>query len=126
MPPTGFSIFYPGMALDKSGNGIIGTTITSGNAKAVGGYPSTGFIEFQKNVPAGKYTVTGKGAASDDGFTGYGTGGVAQTGRWGDFASAFVDPTTGWYWVANEFIPDTKTFPRGTYANWGTYITQVH
>ena len=96
VPPTGFSIFYPGMALDKSGNGIIGTTITSGNAKAVGGYPSTGFIEFQKNVPAGKYKVTGKGAASDDGFTGYGTGGVAQTGRWGDFASAFVDPTTGW------------------------------
>ncbi len=124
-PAAGYSLSYPGIALDKTGTGVIGTTIVNKSAKVAGGYPSTGFIEFQNNAPAGNYTVTGQGAASDDGFTGY-SGSKAVVGRWGDFASAVVDAATGYYWTGNEYIPDAKQFPRGQFANWGTFITQVH
>ena len=109
-PAAGYSLSYPGIALDKTGTGVIGTTIVNKSAKVAGGYPSTG---------------TGQGAASDDGFTGY-SGSMAVVGRWGDYASAVVDAATGYYWTGNEYIPNTKQFPRGQYANWGTYITQVH
>ena len=125
-PATGYSLSYPGLAIDKKGNGIIGATITNPSAKVVGGYPSTGFIELQKNKPSGTFTVSGAGAASDDGFTGYSGKGPAGVGRWGDYASAVVDSTTGYYYTGNEYIPDAKKFPRGKYANWGTFITQVH
>ena len=126
VPGTGYSLSYPGLAIDKKGNGIIGATITNPNAKVVGGYPSTGFVEFLKNKPSGTFTVTGAGAASDDGFTGYPGKGPAGVGRWGDYASAVVDPTSGYYYVGNEYIPNATKYPRGTYANWGTFITQVH
>ena len=124
-PAAGYSLSFPGIALDKTGTGIIGTTIVNKSKKVPGGFPSTGFIEFQNNVPVGNYTVTGAGAASDDGFTGY-NGATAVVGRWGDYASAVVDAATGYYWTGNEYIPNTKQYPRGMYANWGTYITQVH
>lgn len=123
-PPTGSSLSYPGMAIDKIGNGIIGATLVGKTAP--GGFPSTGFVELLSNALAGTFTVTGKGNTSDDGFSGYGTGGVAGIGRWGDYASAAVDPTTGYYWAGNEYIPDAATFPRGASANWGTFITKVH
>ena len=123
--PTGYSLSYPGLAIDKSGNGIIGGTVTNPSASAAGGYPSTGFIEFQNSAPTGSFYITGVGAASDDGFTGY-SGSTAVTGRWGDYASAQYDATSGHYFTGNEYIPNASRYPRGTYANWGTFITQVH
>ena len=124
-PAAGYSLSYPGLAIDKTGKGTIGTTIVNKSAKVAGGYPSAGYIAFKKNAPTGTYVVTGAGAASDDGFTGY-NGSSAGVGRWGDYASAVVDAATGNYWTGNEYIPDDTKFPRGQYANWGTYITQVH
>jgi hypothetical protein len=32
----------------------------------------------------------------------------------------------GFFYTANEMIPNPKTFPRGVYENWGTFITQLH
>ena len=126
VPPDSYSIAYPGLALDKNGNGFIGVTITSPNTHAVGGYPSAAIIPFSAKAGPGTIMVTGQGGATDDGFTGYGgpnqPGGV---GRWGDFASAVVDAKTGIFYTANEFIPNPAVYPRGTFANWGTYITSV-
>ena len=122
VPPAGYSVSYPALAIARSGVGIMGASITSPNAGQVGGYPSTGFVEFRATGPSGAFYVSGKGGASDDGFSGYGVDGV---GRWGDFASAAVDAATGRYYVGNEFIPDPATHPRGPLANWGTYVTQV-
>ncbi len=126
VPPDGYSISYPGLALDRSGNGFVGVTITNPDKRVAGGYPSTAIIPFTADGGPGAITVTGVGATSDDGFTGYGDphspGGV---GRWGDFASAAVDAATGIYYTANEFIPDPAVYPRGTFANWGTYITAI-
>ena len=126
VPPDGYSISYPGLALDRAGNGFVGVTITNPDKKVAGGYPSTAIIPFTAKAGAGAITVTGVGAATDDGFTGYGNPhSPGQVGRWGDFASAAVDAATGIYYTANEFIPDPAVYPRGTFANWGTYVTSV-
>lgn len=125
IPPTGYSIAYPGLAINKSGIGVLGMSIVNSNAKAIGGYPSTAAIEFVNGKSLGNLLITGAGATSDDGFTGY-SGSSAVTGRWGDYASATVDPVTGYFWTANEFIPQTATYPRGSAANWGTFVTQIH
>lgn len=124
-PPDGFSVSFPSFALNKTGVGILGLSITGKSKTAVGGYPSTGFVDFLAAGPTGSLIVSGTGTASDDGFTGY-NGATAGTGRWGDYATGTVDAKTGYFYTGNEFIPDTTTHPRGTYANWGTFITQVH
>ncbi len=123
VPPAGYSVSYPGIALAANGRGVIGATITNPNAKLHGGYPSTGIVGFATSGPKSIFIVTGQGAASDDGFTGYNPDGTATVGRWGDFSSATVDPVTGEAFVANEYIPSPDIFPRTTYANWGTFIT---
>ena len=124
--PDGYSLSYPGIALGAKGQGIIGTTITNISAAVPGGLPSAGYISFNPSGGAGKvYTVSGPGGATDDGFTGYFGAGPAGVGRWGDYSSATVDPTTGTLYVGNEYIPDENMYPRGTFANWGTFITEV-
>ena len=123
--PNGYSLSLPALAIDKAGNGVIGTTITNPNATIVGGFPSAGFVELRSNAISGNYVVTGAGKATDDGFTGY-NGSVASIARWGDFASAVVDAKTGAYWLANEYIPNPNRYLRGPGANWGTFITQIH
>ena len=125
VPPNGYSITYPGWALDGNANGIIGTTVTNPNPNVVGGYPSAGFVRVTNGVPGRFYVVTGQGAASDDGFTGYSGPGPAGVGRWGDFSSATVDPVTGLFYVGNEFIPNAAVYPRTRYENWGTFITEA-
>ena len=126
VPPDGYSISYPGLALDRAGNGFIGVTITNPDKRVAGGYPSTAIIPFTALGGPGAITVTGVGGATDDGFTGYGSPhSPGEVGRWGDFASAAVDAATGIYYTANEFIPDPAVYPRGTFANWGTYVTSI-
>jgi hypothetical protein len=125
VPPDGYSVSYPSFALDKHGKGVIGESITSPQANAVGGYPSTAFVAFSHGKAGGAITVVGAGAASDDGFTGYPPYG-SGVGRWGDYAGGTMDAVTGDWYVSNEFIPDSNVYPRGFYANWGTFITKVH
>ena len=69
--------------------------------------------------------VSGPGFTSDDGFTGCTPPG-APVGRWSDYGAATVDAKTGFFYTANEMIPNPKTFPRGQGTNWGTFITQLH
>lgn len=124
VPPDGYSISYPGLAIARSGNGYIGFTITNPNQKLAGGYPSTAVVPFTHGT-LGSILVTGQGGATDDGFTGYAAFGGSGVGRWGDYASAVIDPVTHVFYTANEFIPDPKVYPRGVFANWGTYITAI-
>jgi hypothetical protein len=44
---------------------------------------------------------------------------------WGDYGAATVDAATGFFYIANEYIPDPTVFPRIETNNWGTFITQV-
>ena len=56
--------------------------------------------------------------------------------RWGDYATATIDPATGSIWLANEYIgqrcglnewllDSTCGFTRSLFANWSTRITEI-
>ncbi len=124
VPPDGYSISYPGLALNRGGNGYVGFTITNPDKNVAGGFPSTAVAPFTHGT-VGSITVTGQGGATDDGFTAYAAFGGSGVGRWGDYASAVVDPNTGIFYTANEFIPDPNVYPRGVFANWGTFVTAI-
>jgi hypothetical protein len=124
VPPDGYSLIYPAIAVNKAGAGLIGFTISNPDADAPGGFPSAAFIEFP-GFPRGNIIVTGQGATSYDQRAAClrpGRGGVAP---WGDYSAATVDATTGFFYIGNEYIPDPTVFPRIENGNWGTFITQV-
>jgi len=128
VPPNGYSVSFPAFAVNKAGVGVIGMSITNPDPNVAGGFPSAGFIQFS-GFPRGNIIVTGQGATSDDGFTGcprdHPPPGFVGVGRWGDYGAATVDAATGFYYVANEYIPDPTEFPRGVATNWGTFITRL-
>jgi hypothetical protein len=65
VPPDGYSLVYPAIAVNKAGTGLIGFTISSPDANAPGGFPSSAFIEFA-GFPRGNIIVSGQGATSYD------------------------------------------------------------
>jgi hypothetical protein len=124
VPPDGYSLIYPAFTVNKAGRGLIGFTVSNPDANAPGGFPSAAIIEFA-GFPKGNIIVTGQGATSDDSASGCrrpGPGGVAL---WGDYGAATIDAATGFFYTANEYIPDPTVFPRIATNNWGTFITHV-
>jgi hypothetical protein len=124
VPPDGYSLIYPAIAVNKAGKGLIGFTISNPDANVPGGFPSAAVIEFAGS-PRGNIIVTGQGATSYDQLAAClhpGPGGVAP---WGDYGAATVDAATGFFYLGNEYIPDPTVFPRSANGNWGTFITQV-
>jgi hypothetical protein len=121
VPPTGYSISYPAFGLNNLGTGVLGMTITNRFATVPGGFPSAAFMQVSAGAPIYGINVSGPGITSDDGFTGCPGPGPGQVGRWGDYAAAVQDARTLFWYTGNENISGT----RGTFANWGTNITQV-
>jgi hypothetical protein len=121
VPPDGYSLIYPAFAVNKAGKGLIGFTVSNPDANAPGGFPSAAIIEFA-GFPRGNIIVTGQGATSADGG---GCSPSQSVGSWGDYGAATVDAATGFFYTANEYIPDPTVFPRIATTNWGTFITQV-
>jgi hypothetical protein len=121
VPPNGFSISYPAFGLNKTGAGAMGMTIVNKSNL----FPSAAFTRFNGSATTGSIIVSGKGNTSDDGFTGCKPP-DEPVGRWGDYGAATVDAKTGFFYTANEMIPNSTKFPRGTSTNWGTFITQLH
>jgi len=120
-------VIYPAFGLNKSTAGALGMTITNKSKSVTGGYPSASYIQFTgSGFSPNTIFVTGPGFTSDDGFTGCPKAGPGKVGRWGDYGAAVVDAKTGYFYTANEMIPNPKNFPRGHFANWGTFITQLH
>jgi hypothetical protein len=134
VPPAGYFVQFPAMALLRSGTGVIGFSIMNPNLNVPGNFPSTGYIRFTGSATLGNLVVTGQGQAADDGFTQWYSG--ANTGRWGDYGAAVVDPfaaLTGVpvFYTGNEMIatPYTqmKNLAGNTYfANWSTFISVIH
>ncbi|HEV2302030.1 MAG TPA: hypothetical protein VGR91_10720, partial [Stellaceae bacterium] len=125
VPPRGFSLSYPALALQASGRGVLGMSITGSKAAAVGGFPSAAVTRFRRSTPSPDIVVSGQGDTSDDGFSGCQTAGPGGIGRWGDYGAATVDPATGFFYTANEYIPEAAKYPRGPAANWGTLVTRT-
>jgi hypothetical protein len=126
VPGNGYSISYPAFGLNKTGASAMGMTMTNKSKSLPGGFPSAAFIQFTGSATTGRIIVSGQGATSDDGSSGCAKAGPGQIGRWGDYGAATLDARTGFFYTANEMIPDPTKFPRGTTTNWGTFITQLH
>ena len=124
VPPDGYSLIYPAIAVNKAGKGLIGFTISNPDANAAGGFPSAAVIEFA-GFPRGNIIVTGQGATSYDQRAACLSPGPGGVGPWGDYGAATVDAATGFFYLGNEYIPDPTVFPRIENGNWGTFITQV-
>jgi hypothetical protein len=125
VPTKGYSLSYPAFGLKRNGKGVLGFAETSRFKKVPGGFPSASYIQFTGTGTTGSIIVKGQGKTSDDGFSGCRNPGPGQVGRWGDYGAATVDAATGYLYTANELIP-FKTLANPQFANWGTYITQLH
>jgi hypothetical protein len=124
IPPDGYSLIYPAIAVNKAGKGAIGFTVSSPDASAPGGFPSAAIIEFA-GFPRGNIIVTGQGATSDDALGACRSPGPGGVAPWGDYGAATIDAATGFFYLGNEYIPDPTVFPRIANGNWGTFITQA-
>jgi hypothetical protein len=124
VPPDGYSLIYPAFAVNKAGTGLIGFTVSNPDANAPGGFPSAAIIEFA-GFPKGNIIVNGQGATSDDSASGCRGPGPRGVALWGNYGAGTVDAATGFFYTANEYIPDPTVFPRIETNNWGTFITQV-
>jgi len=92
-------------------------------------FPSAAYSPI--NASAGDVRLAGPGIGPEDGFSGYGSSGVA---RWGDYSAAVADGDG--IWIATEYIGQTCTdtqyaadktcgHTRSALANWGTFIGKV-
>src|SRR5262249_46786118 len=122
---NGYSLSYPAFGLDKTGTGYMGVTQTNKSSAVAAGFPSASIIRFTGAGFAGGFVVTGQGFTSDDGFSGCEGPGPGGVGRWGDYGAAVVDAVTGYFYTANEMIPNPSQYPRAPNANWGTFITRI-
>jgi hypothetical protein len=118
---NGASVFYPSLAINDAGKGIIGGTISSTSM-----HPSVVYALLDATHGAGPLHLAFSGPVGDDGFTGYtdpATGAATNqkgVARWGDYGAAGVD-SDGSIWVANE----TTSLTRTLLANWGTFVSHV-
>jgi hypothetical protein len=114
------NVFFPAIAVNSAGKGIVGMTIVGSDM-----HPSTAYAPLTSGG-AGSVVISGVGPVGEDGFTGYSNGATGATtnlksvARWGDYGAASVDETGG-LWVANETTSNTRSL----LANWGTYVSHV-
>lgn len=112
---AGADILFPSVAVNRSGAGAIGFSITGPSM-----WPSAGYVLLDDDGP-GAIHIAGAGAAPEDGFTGYTAFGGDGASRWGDYSAAVAAPD-GSIWVANEYITPR---PRTVNANWGTFVSRL-
>jgi hypothetical protein len=115
--PPGQFLFYPAIAVNGDGVGIIAFGLSGPNF-----FPSSAFIHFSAvRGTYGKIHIAALGKAPEDGFTCYGSKNAHC--RWGDYSAAVVDdldPTEIWF--ATNYISGVE---RNASANWATSISVV-
>src|ERR1700730_5381882 len=124
VPPDGYSLIYPAIAVNKAGRGLISFTVSNPDANAPGGFPSAAVIKFA-GFPRGNIIITGQGATSYDALGACRSPGPGGVAPWGDYGAATVDAARCFFYLGNDYIPDPAVFPGIANGNWGTFITQV-
>ncbi|WP_437664997.1 hypothetical protein [Sorangium sp. So ce1182] len=109
------SVFYPAVAVNARGKGAVGYSLSGPDY-----FPSVAYSPIDEGG-VGLVHLIARGAAPEDGLTGYTAFGGNGVSRWGDYSGAAVGHD-GSIWVAAEYIPD---LPRTALANWGTFIARV-
>jgi len=113
----GQNLIYPAVAVDAALDGAMTFTLVGPNF-----FPSAAFITFSSNAPTGNVNILAKGAAPDDGFSGYvGVPSNEQLdGRWGDYSAAVADGKN--IFIATEYISGVD---RDTFVNWATSMSEI-
>jgi len=113
----GNDVMFPSISVDGRGNAILVFTLAGPDY-----FPSVAFARINDEESERNIHIIARGAAPEDGYSGYASqgfpGGVA---RWGDYSAAVTDEE-GNVWIAAEFIPGGKRSPD---ANWGTFIAKA-
>jgi hypothetical protein len=113
------SVLFPAVGVNAAGKAAIAFSIAGEDF-----YPSAGYSMLDASNGAGPIVISGPGVAPDDGFTAYRpVGPDFRVARWGDYSFAVADEN-GNIWMGGEMIPPEQA-PFLTYANWGSFITQV-
>lgn len=112
------SVFFPSIGVNDAGQGVMAFSLSGPSM-----YPSTGYVSIGLGGVSGQVHIAAEGQLPDDGFTGYPAYGGNGIARWGDYSAAVADPSGTSIWTANEWIPNA---PRTFFANWGTFIGNIH
>lgn len=110
-------MLFPSVGVNAAGKAVIAFSIAGKDF-----FPSAGYATLDASNGVGPIVISFPGAAPDDGFSGYFPFGV-RVGRWGDYSFAVSDES-GNIWIGAEVIPPEQA-PFLTFANWGTFITEV-
>lgn len=110
-------VLFPSIGVTPAGKAVMAFSLVGPDF-----HPSAAFARVSITHGAGDIHIAGAGQLPDDGFTGYDeiTPSVGSA-RWGDYSAAVAD-LNGNIWMAAEYIPNA---PRTSFANWGTYVSEV-
>jgi hypothetical protein len=117
---SGNDVLFPAIGVNDNGNGVMVFTLAGADY-----YPTAAVVTMRGQL---RLHLAGIGLGPEDGFTAYQYFGGNGVARWGDYSAAVADGNT--VWLATEYIPalckslDCGT-NRTTYANWGTFISNV-
>jgi hypothetical protein len=115
--PKQDSVLFPSVGVNAAGKAVIAFSIVGEDF-----FPSAGYAALDASNGVGPIVISFPGVAPDDGFSGYFPFSV-RVGRWGDYSFAISDEN-GNIWTGAEVIPPEQA-PFLTFANWGTFITEV-
>lgn len=111
---AGENVMFPSIGVDRARQAVLTASLSGPDF-----FPSAVYVPL---VGANNSVrLAGRGAAPEDGFSGYRAFGADGVARWGDYSAATFDER-GNVWVAAENIPDA---PRTLFANWGTFVGRV-
>ena len=115
-------VFFPSIALTDDGRGAMTFAISGGDY-----YPSAAYTRMSAKKGPGDVRIAAAGAAPLDDWDGYAPFAAAGPVRFGDYSAALLDGET--LWMASEVVPvSCATLPcdgRGTYTNWGTFVSRI-
>ena len=117
-PGVGGHLFFPGIAVNKDNDAVIGFSRSDANR-----YAEAAFVSRSANNPAdamSQITVLKTGEASYS--KGFGNGDI----RWGDYSSTVVDPaddTT--FWTIQEYAAESVSGGTPNDDRWGTWWGEI-
>jgi hypothetical protein len=108
---SGSYVIYPAIGADAAGHAAMVFTLTG-----------------TRLYPSADYAVLSSGQSEFGPLreAAHGTGPYdMQAGRWGDYSFAVVDPVTGSFWMATEYMPPRSVQTVDRARNWGTRVAVV-
>ena len=114
------SLIYPAVGVTAAGRGVIAFGLAGPDF-----YPSAAYIDMDLHGVQGPVREIASGSGPEDGEYCYHTfvGSSADNGcPWGDYSAAVAE-NANTIVTGSEYITSR---PRTTFANWGTFIGQIH